>query len=242
MLWRSGALGTVATTVEFDFVQLLLDAFAARGLGYEVVASTTNVDAQFPVSTALGLREIRVTDRAVILARADTAFRFQCPDGELPDEPRVPDAPRTVHEPACLGVGRCDGRDTTIRFVTTHLEGLAPPEWSFDATLTAKVPRIPQRRPGAPFVRGVTIAARASRAGPGMEDQELVARILGVIAERPTCIWCIADITGGKKLAVMRTLESVAQTILMSVEHEEPCRVCGSVLVGPVFSLTQPPP
>ena len=75
-LWRSGEFGSVATTVEFDFVQLLIDAIAARGLSYEVVASTTNVDAQFPVSTAVGLREIRVTDREVILGRADSGLQL----------------------------------------------------------------------------------------------------------------------------------------------------------------------
>src|SRR5262245_38650916 len=52
----SGAVrfGSVATTVEFDFVQLLVEALAARGFSYQVVARTTHVDAQFLVSTAVG--------------------------------------------------------------------------------------------------------------------------------------------------------------------------------------------
>jgi endonuclease/exonuclease/phosphatase family metal-dependent hydrolase len=126
-LWRSGEFGSVATTVEFDFVQLLVDALAARGLSYEVVASTTNVDAQFPVSTAVGLREIRVTDREVILGRADSGLQLS--------NVQTANFQVNVVFPTLLGpftslrgwasVDATAG-DTTVRFVTTHLEGLDP--------------------------------------------------------------------------------------------------------------------
>lgn len=126
-LWRSGELGSVATTVEFDFVQLLVDELAARGLSYEAIASTTNVDAQFPVFSAVGLREIRVTDRDVILARSDSGLQLS----------NVQTANFNVNVvfPTLLGpftslrgwasVDATAG-DTTVRFVTTHLEGLDP--------------------------------------------------------------------------------------------------------------------
>ena len=126
-LWRSGQLGSIATAVEFDFVELLVDALAARGLSYEVVASTTNVDAQFPVSTAVGLREIRLTEREVILGRAGSGLQLS--------NVQTANFQVNVVFPTLLGpftsvrgwaaVDATAG-DTTVRFVTTHLEGLDP--------------------------------------------------------------------------------------------------------------------
>jgi endonuclease/exonuclease/phosphatase family metal-dependent hydrolase len=59
---------TPATTVALDYVQILLNALAARGLQYEVVIQSINFDAELP--SALGF-DVRHTDREVILARAD---------------------------------------------------------------------------------------------------------------------------------------------------------------------------
>ena len=59
---------TPATTVALDFVQILLDALAARGLDYKVVVQSNNFDVELP--SALGF-DVRHTDREVILARAD---------------------------------------------------------------------------------------------------------------------------------------------------------------------------
>jgi endonuclease/exonuclease/phosphatase family metal-dependent hydrolase len=59
---------TAATTVALDYVQLLRDALAARGLKYDVVVQLENFDAELP--SALGF-DVRHTDRSVILARAD---------------------------------------------------------------------------------------------------------------------------------------------------------------------------
>lgn len=59
---------TPATTVALDYVELLLDALAARGLQYEVVVQLPNFDVELP--SALGF-DVRHTDRSAILARAD---------------------------------------------------------------------------------------------------------------------------------------------------------------------------
>ena len=59
---------TPATTVDLDYVQLLIDALAARGLAYERVATSIGWDIELP--SALGF-DVRHTDREVILARAD---------------------------------------------------------------------------------------------------------------------------------------------------------------------------
>jgi Endonuclease/Exonuclease/phosphatase family len=59
---------TPATNVALDYVEILLDALAARGLRYEVVVQSPNFDVELP--SALGF-DVRHTDREVILARAD---------------------------------------------------------------------------------------------------------------------------------------------------------------------------
>src|SRR5262245_63745004 len=78
VLWRSQfapdfAAVPDATTVEFDYLQLLLDALATRGAAYDMVAVHVTNDLEAPALTATGFccREIRFTDREVILARAD---------------------------------------------------------------------------------------------------------------------------------------------------------------------------
>jgi hypothetical protein len=57
-----------AETVAFDYVQILLNALAERGLHYAVVAEIRGLDIELP--SALGF-DVRHTDREVILARTD---------------------------------------------------------------------------------------------------------------------------------------------------------------------------
>lgn len=76
-LWRTGAPldPAEATQVEFDFLDILIDELAERGLSYEAVAVSTNFDAEttgfVDPFNATSLRDIRLTDRDVILARSD---------------------------------------------------------------------------------------------------------------------------------------------------------------------------
>jgi endonuclease/exonuclease/phosphatase (EEP) superfamily protein YafD len=82
-LWRSQTPADLsdapnATDVEFDFLELLLDALAARGRHYAAAASVTNFDSEAPRTTAdspTGLQDIRLTDRDVILVRTDLPGR-----------------------------------------------------------------------------------------------------------------------------------------------------------------------
>lgn len=78
VLWRIQSPGDLiaggdvpATDVAYDFVEILLDELDARGLDYEVVVTLDQMDAELPGFTANGLDDIRLTDRDVILARAD---------------------------------------------------------------------------------------------------------------------------------------------------------------------------
>ncbi len=59
-----------ATDVEFDYLQLLLDALAVRGLDYEAVAVVENADVELPLF-GMTVRDVRLTDRDVLLARSD---------------------------------------------------------------------------------------------------------------------------------------------------------------------------
>lgn len=69
-----------STTVELDYLQILLAALASRDLEYVPVlsASTTNADVEFPAiefdeacNPISALRDIRLTDRDVLLVRAN---------------------------------------------------------------------------------------------------------------------------------------------------------------------------
>jgi endonuclease/exonuclease/phosphatase family metal-dependent hydrolase len=120
-----------ATTVEFDFLELLLDRLTARGLHYTPVATSLNVDAEAPGLTPGGIccRDIRLTDRDVILART-----------ELVEDLEISN-PQASNFATNLTVAFFGGTftvlrswasvdvsmgDTTVRFLTTHLEAVAP--------------------------------------------------------------------------------------------------------------------
>jgi hypothetical protein len=129
----AAAGGTVpATAVAIDFLALLQQALAARGVTYSVAAVVQNFDAEVPAFTGIGptgptFDDIRLTDRDVILVRDDVAWSN--PLG----------ANYTVNLPIEIG-GQAlfilrgwtsvdaDVGGTTVRFVNTHLETqVAPP-------------------------------------------------------------------------------------------------------------------
>jgi endonuclease/exonuclease/phosphatase family metal-dependent hydrolase len=72
-LWRTGAAfdPAPATDVSFDFLQMLLNALAERGLKYQAAAIHTGFDAELPAVGPNVFADVRYTDRAVILVRSD---------------------------------------------------------------------------------------------------------------------------------------------------------------------------
>jgi endonuclease/exonuclease/phosphatase family metal-dependent hydrolase len=68
--WRTGPLGGPATTIEFDFLQLLLDELARQGQPYTTVGirQGLQIDAPSTLGTTVGY-----TDRDAIIARSDLA-------------------------------------------------------------------------------------------------------------------------------------------------------------------------
>ncbi|MBI4409358.1 MAG: endonuclease/exonuclease/phosphatase family protein, partial [Gemmatimonadetes bacterium] len=114
-----------ATVVAYDFLEILLDALAARGLDYEAVASVTLTDVEVPAFTGappIGFQDIRYTDREVILARGDVAA------GNPQGAPYAADLDLNLGGVVPIELKRgwvaVDAQlaGNTVRFVSTHLE------------------------------------------------------------------------------------------------------------------------
>jgi len=71
-----------AETDVYDFLTILQAELAARGVPYTAVSTSTNADAESPranPASPIGFTDVRLTDRDVILARADIGPRFSNP-------------------------------------------------------------------------------------------------------------------------------------------------------------------
>ena len=133
MLYRTdfppdGPTSAAGTTV-IEFVELLKEALARRGLDYDAVSTFTGTDVEVPAGLPPAL-DVRMTDRVVILARGDestadlklsnaqsstyaSAFTVQTPAG-------------TIRAPRGWASVDVKVRGTSFRFVTTHLEAFSP--------------------------------------------------------------------------------------------------------------------
>lgn len=116
---------TPATTVALDFVQILLDALAARGLHYDVVVQSIGFDAELP--SVLGF-DVRHTDREVILARADLKTSdlklSNAQAGNFVTNCTIPSAtvgPITIQRGWVSVDVKIQGK--SFRFLSTHLDG-----------------------------------------------------------------------------------------------------------------------
>jgi endonuclease/exonuclease/phosphatase family metal-dependent hydrolase len=80
-LWLPPDQQQAATDVAFDYLRLLLDALAEKGLKYEVACVLTNFSMELPmvVPEATGYRfdDVRLSDRLALLVRSDL------PEGQL---------------------------------------------------------------------------------------------------------------------------------------------------------------
>jgi hypothetical protein len=78
----TGTPGPNATEVHLDMLQVLLDSLSARGLDYRVVSQIENADVEMPAARSqTEFFDVRMTDRDVILARADVQTRNPGADG-----------------------------------------------------------------------------------------------------------------------------------------------------------------
>ena len=131
-LWRTDTPAdgpaTPATDVAFDFLDILLDALAERGLEYRAVSVVENFDGEAP--TALGF-DVRLTDHGVILARTDL------PKSQLKitnEQHGNFDAMLEIPNPVLGTIEVVRGwnsvdakvRGKSFRFINTHLEAFSP--------------------------------------------------------------------------------------------------------------------
>jgi endonuclease/exonuclease/phosphatase family metal-dependent hydrolase len=123
-----------ATTVAYDFLDLLLEALAARGEDYVVVATHVTNDLEAPALIA-GVTccfEVRLTDREVILARAGRQLKLSnVQEGTFATQVEAPiPGTATVYREkrGWLSVD-VKTRGDRFRFITTHLlaEGIFDP-------------------------------------------------------------------------------------------------------------------
>jgi endonuclease/exonuclease/phosphatase family metal-dependent hydrolase len=120
---------TQASHVEYDYLDLLLDALDRRGLHYAPAAVTEEFDAEFPGFTANGLQDIRLTDRDVILARTDVpSWQFRLSNVQEENfvhNVSVPVGGTGQSFTFLRGWASVDATvgGRTVRFVNAHLEG-----------------------------------------------------------------------------------------------------------------------
>ena len=123
-LWRRGPLdGNPATTVDYDFLQTLLDAAGDLGEKYEVVHVQEASDVAGPAVVDGALQNVRLTMRDVILKRAHNGVKVLDSGGDQYDA-RIPLTIAGQSFAFIRGYNWADVRagSRTLRFINTHLE------------------------------------------------------------------------------------------------------------------------
>jgi hypothetical protein len=118
---------TPATVVVYDFLTLLVDSLAARGMHYVVAAADSTTDVELPAFTGLDAAgnptfdDVRLTDRDAVLARADVDIANP-QHGKY--QAYIPVSFGAVQTGVFEGWASVDAtvRGRTFRFVATHLE------------------------------------------------------------------------------------------------------------------------
>jgi endonuclease/exonuclease/phosphatase family metal-dependent hydrolase len=131
-LWRDQTPSDVmtqptpnATDVVFDFLAILQGELSARGAPYTPVATSTNAEVEFPrLDPEAGLIDLRLTDRDVLMVRADLADRFSNPrDGHYTAQFSEPFLTGPVTSTrSWTAIDYRATPTTTVRVFNTHLE------------------------------------------------------------------------------------------------------------------------
>jgi endonuclease/exonuclease/phosphatase family metal-dependent hydrolase len=119
---------TPAETVSYDFIRLLVNALAERGLSYEPVDVFSGTDVELPAG--FPPMDVRFTDRVTVLARTDekTAdLKLSNPQsGAYPTRLTVQTAAGPITVPRGWVSVDVKIRGRSFRLVTTHLEAFSP--------------------------------------------------------------------------------------------------------------------
>jgi endonuclease/exonuclease/phosphatase family metal-dependent hydrolase len=128
----SDGLRTLATNVSSDYLQLLIDVLAARGLIYEPIVVQTAFDSEVPGLINGSLADIRLTDREVILASADRDFTLSNIQGaRFAANFTITTALGPFSIPrAWVSVDVTFDHGDKARIVSTHLEPILHPQLS----------------------------------------------------------------------------------------------------------------
>lgn len=136
-LWRTQATpdgtATPATEPAFDFLRLVVDALARRGLTYDVAVVSENADIETTAELTSGVRlDVRFTDRDAILVRRDAPFVVTgTAQGKFTANLRVPTIiSQTIDFRrgwVAADLTPAGGGVSPIRVVDTHLEAVADP-------------------------------------------------------------------------------------------------------------------
>jgi hypothetical protein len=124
----SSSGGTLpAESVLMDYLDILLQALAIRGLDYRVAGKVRNVDVEVPMATddPAVFDDIRLTDHDVVLARGDVQVSSVVGASFLA-RISIPENGAEVPRGYVALDATVDGR--TYRFVTTHLEDTPYPD------------------------------------------------------------------------------------------------------------------
>lgn len=138
-LWRTSDVpGQPAETVALDYLELFLDALAARGLHYEAASVAQAFDGQLTAfGGPLGLFDVRLTDRDAILVRTDVpASQLEVvgeQHGRFEAALELPILGQPLRLDRTWNAIDVRVRNRTLRIVNTHLEAFDPGEVVRDA-------------------------------------------------------------------------------------------------------------
>lgn len=124
---------TPATTVVYDYLELLVDQLHALGADYRVVSTADQIDVEMPMLASLSplvFADVRLSDRDAILVRGDLPpghLRVSHPQsGNFTNVVEIPGTGLDIERGWCSVDVALRGRD--FRFICTHLEIETIPE------------------------------------------------------------------------------------------------------------------
>ena len=126
-IWRVGPVGvldgpaTPAQTVVMDFLPVIEQALAARGLEYDVVRAQEELDVEGPAGAPY-FRDVRLTSRDVILVKRGKAEVHGSSSGNFVADSSVPTPAGALTVKAAWVAADVTVNKRSFRFVTTHLE------------------------------------------------------------------------------------------------------------------------
>ncbi len=114
----------------YDYLQIFVDALAARGLNYSVAAVLSNADIELPMlptshsNPGSLLDDVRLIDRDAVLVRSDVSYS-NVAEVHYSDS-LIIDASLGIVVPRGYAAVTADINGQSIRFATTHLESFDP--------------------------------------------------------------------------------------------------------------------